>query len=102
MTKHYELYQPRFVKQLAKMKGHLAHFTVKFRRLSEENDLLKVQLLAAQSEINQFRAMKTDDPTPEPTQLPQPTEPPADELNPQRGRLLTYVRSAIGKLIRGS
>jgi hypothetical protein len=49
ITKHCELYQPRLVKQLAKMKRSAAHLTVSFRRLSEENDLLKVQFLEAKS-----------------------------------------------------
>jgi hypothetical protein len=47
MTKHFKLYQPRLVKQLAKMKRSAAHLTVSVRRLSEENDLLRRELLAA-------------------------------------------------------
>jgi len=52
MTKHYELYRPRLVKQLAKMKRSAAHLTVSVRRLSEENDLLRKELLAAKSGMN--------------------------------------------------
>ncbi|OLE96846.1 MAG: hypothetical protein AUG75_15395 [Cyanobacteria bacterium 13_1_20CM_4_61_6] len=47
ITKHYELYKPRLVKQLAKMKRSAAHLTVSVKRLSEENDLLRRELLAA-------------------------------------------------------
>jgi|SRR5215471_3704526 len=53
MTKHYDLYQTRFVKQLAKMKRSAAHLTVSVRRLSEENDLLRAELLAVKSGITQ-------------------------------------------------
>jgi glycosyltransferase involved in cell wall biosynthesis len=101
MTKHYELYQPRFVKQLAKMKRSAAHLTVSFRRLSEENDLLKVQLLAAKSELNETAGMKTSDPAPDPKQLPQPAERPADKLNSRGWRLLSYVRRTMQRR-RGS
>lgn len=47
ITKHCELYKPRLVKQLAKMKRSAAHLTVSVRQLSEENDLLRRELLAA-------------------------------------------------------
>jgi hypothetical protein len=47
ITKHYELYKPRLVKQLATMKRSAAHLTVSVRRLSEEHDLLRRELLAA-------------------------------------------------------
>jgi glycosyltransferase involved in cell wall biosynthesis len=102
MTKHYELYQPRLVKQLAKMKRSAAHLTVGFRRLSEENDLLRKELLAAKSEMNKSEGMKTGDPAPEPKQLPQPADRPAEKLN-SRGwdRLLTYLRR-IRQRHRGS
>jgi glycosyltransferase involved in cell wall biosynthesis len=92
MTKHYELYQPRFVKQLAKMKRSAAHLTVSVRRLSEENDLLKIQLLAAKSRMNESVGMKPGDPSPEPKQTPQPAARPADKLNSRGWRLLTYFR----------
>jgi glycosyltransferase involved in cell wall biosynthesis len=92
MTKHYEIYQPRLVKQLAKMKRSAAHLTVSFRRLSEENDLLRKELLAAKSGMNKSGAMITGDPAPEPKQLPQPAERPADKLDSRGCRLLTYVR----------
>jgi glycosyltransferase involved in cell wall biosynthesis len=97
MTKHYELYQPRFVKQLAKMKRSAAHLTVGFRRLSEENDLLKAQLLAAKSEVKKIEATGVDDPAPEPepTQTTPPAEGPADKSNSLGRRLLTYVRRAM-------
>jgi glycosyltransferase involved in cell wall biosynthesis len=52
MTKHYELYRPRLVKQLAKMKRSSAHLTVRVRRLSDENDLLRKELLSAKSGMN--------------------------------------------------
>lgn len=61
MTKHYELYQPRLVKQLAKMKRSAAHLTVSFRRLSEESDLLRKELLAAKSGMNKSVGMKNSD-----------------------------------------
>ena len=115
MTKHYELYQPRLVKQLAKMKRAAAHLTVSFRRLSEENDSLKKELLAAKeslearSEMNKTDGsdgMKAGDPSTEPNWRPQATgsaigklnspadnlNPPAVNLNPRRWRLLTYFR----------
>jgi glycosyltransferase involved in cell wall biosynthesis len=95
MTKHYELYQPRLVKQLAKMKRSAAHLTVSVRRLSEENDLLKVQLLEEKSGTNKSEGMKTCDPAPDQKQLPQPAEPPADELNSRGWRLLTFFRRAM-------
>jgi glycosyltransferase involved in cell wall biosynthesis len=53
ITKHYELYKPRLVKQLAKMKRSSVHLTVSVRRLTEdrqkltlENDLLRRDLAA--------------------------------------------------------
>ena len=58
ITKHYELYKPRLVKQLAKMKRSAAHLTVSFRRLSEENDLLRRELLAAKHRDEQIRGLK--------------------------------------------
>lgn len=70
MTKHYELYKPRLVKQLAKMKRSAAHLTVSVRRLSEENDLLRRELLAAQHRDEQIGDLK----------------------NSRGWRLLTYVR----------
>lgn len=70
MTKHYELYRPRLVKQLAKMKRSSAHLTVSVRRLSEENDLLRRELLAAKHKVELIEGMK----------------------NPRGWRLLTYVR----------
>jgi len=93
MNKHYELYQPRLVKQLAKMKRSAAHLTVGFRRLSEENDLLRKELLAAKSEMNKLKGMETGDPAPEPN--PQPAERPADKLNSRGWRLLTYLRRTL-------
>jgi glycosyltransferase involved in cell wall biosynthesis len=70
IIKHYELYEPRLVRQLAKMKRSSAHLTVSLRRLSEENDLLRRGLLAAKHEIE-----------------------PIDGIKNSRGwRLLTYVR----------
>ena len=92
MTKHYELYQSRLVKQLAKMKRSAAHLTVSFRRWSEENDLLRKELLAAKSGMNKSGGMKTEDPAPEPQPLPQPAERRADKLNSRGWRLLTYIR----------
>jgi glycosyltransferase involved in cell wall biosynthesis len=77
MIKHYELYSPRLVKQLAKMKRSSAHLTAMVRRLSDENDLLKRELSAAKSESKQ---------------LPQPDERPAEKLNSRGWRLLTYFR----------
>jgi glycosyltransferase involved in cell wall biosynthesis len=47
ITKHYKLYEPRLVKQLAKMKRSAAHLTVTVRRLSKENELLRRELLEA-------------------------------------------------------
>jgi glycosyltransferase involved in cell wall biosynthesis len=104
MTKHYELYQPRLVKQLAKMKRSAAHLTVSFRRLTEENDRLKLQLSAAKSEMNKSAGMKTGDPATEPTQMPQPAERVADKLNSRGRRLLTYVHriTGLGKRSRSS
>jgi glycosyltransferase involved in cell wall biosynthesis len=58
ITKHYELYKPRLVKQLAKMKRSAAHLTVSFRRLSEENDLLRRELLAAKHKDEQIGDVK--------------------------------------------
>jgi glycosyltransferase involved in cell wall biosynthesis len=92
MTKHYELYQPRLVKQLAKMKRNAAHLTVSVRRLSEESDLLRKELSAAKSEMNRFGGMKTGDPAPEPKQTSQPAVRPPDKLNSRGWQLLTYVR----------
>jgi glycosyltransferase involved in cell wall biosynthesis len=46
MTKHYEIYKPRLVKQLAKMKRSSAHLTVSVRKLMLENDLLRQDLAA--------------------------------------------------------
>ena len=70
MTKHYELYQPRLVKQLAKMKRSAAYLTVSVRRLSEENDSLRRELLAAKHRNEQIGGLK----------------------NSRGWRLLTYVR----------
>lgn len=97
MIKHNELYQPRFVKQLAKMKRCAAHLTVSVRRLSEESDLLRKELLAAKSENEHIRDMKTGNPPAEPKQIPQPAEPDADKLNSRGWRLLTYVRRTMQK-----
>ena len=58
ITKHYELYQPRLVNQLARMKRSSAHLTVKVRRLSEENDLLRRELLAAKHKDEQIGDIK--------------------------------------------
>jgi glycosyltransferase involved in cell wall biosynthesis len=70
IIKHYELYEPRLVRQLAKMKRSSAHLTVSLRRLSEENDLLRRGLLTAKHKIE-----------------------PSDGIKNSRGwRLLTYVR----------
>ncbi|MGH9763247.1 MAG: glycosyltransferase family 2 protein, partial [Blastocatellia bacterium] len=108
MTKHYELYQPRFVKQLAKMKRSAAHLTASFRRLSEENDLLKRELAATKSEMdksgrmNESGSKKPGDTPPEVTQLAQPAERPGDnsnssvgKLNSRGRRLLTYLRRTM-------
>jgi hypothetical protein len=121
IAKHYELYQPRLVKQLAKMKRSAAHLTVSVRRLSEENDSLRKELsaakelLAAKSGMNKIGSMneaggmndlgsmKTGDPAPEldgtavttqlrEKQFPQPAERPADKSNSRGWRLLTYFR----------
>jgi hypothetical protein len=54
MTKHYELYRPKLVKQLAKMKRSSAHLTVRVRRLSDENDLLRRELLAVKHRDEQI------------------------------------------------
>ena len=89
------------VAAMAKMKRSAAHLTVSFRRLSEENDLLKVELLAAKSEMTKFGEMKTGDPAPEPKQTPEPAERPADKLNSLGRRLLTYVRRTMQRR-RGS
>ena len=51
ITKHYQLYQPRLIKQLAKMKRSAAHLTVSVRSLSEENAFLRKELLAAAAEV---------------------------------------------------
>jgi glycosyltransferase involved in cell wall biosynthesis len=113
MTKHYELYQPRFVKQLAKMKRSAAHLTVSVRRLSEENDLLRKELLAAKSrmnrveginevgDMNKIGSLKTSDPAPEPKQLSRSAERPDYQLNSRGRRLLTYLRR-IMQIGRGS
>lgn len=45
IEKHYELYQPRLIKQLAEMKRNSAHLTASVRRLSDENDRLRGELL---------------------------------------------------------
>jgi glycosyltransferase involved in cell wall biosynthesis len=98
IAKHYELYQPRLVKQLAKMKRSAAHLTVSVRRLSEENDLLRKELSAAKSEMNKVEGMNkpedvnTGNPAPESKQLPQPAERSADKLNSRGWQLLTYIR----------
>jgi glycosyltransferase involved in cell wall biosynthesis len=95
MTKHYELYQPRLVKQLAKMKRSAAHLTVSFRRLTEENGLLKKELTEAKSAMREIGGMKIatgPEPPPESPTLPQPAERSADKLNPRGWRLLTYLR----------
>ena len=101
LTKHSEIYQPRLVKQLAKMKRAAAHLTVSFRRLSEENDLLKAQLLAAKSQMNEIGEMKTADPVPEPKQTQLPAERPADKSNSRGWGLLTYLRRIMQRR-RGS
>jgi glycosyltransferase involved in cell wall biosynthesis len=51
MTKHYEIYKPRLVKQLAKMKRSSAHLTVSVRKLMLENDLLRQDLAAKHSAV---------------------------------------------------
>ena len=58
ITKHHELYKPRLVKQLVRMKRSSAHLTVSVRRLSEdmqkltlENDLLRRELAAKHDAI---------------------------------------------------
>lgn len=52
MMKHYELYRPRFVKQLAKMKRSSAHLAASINRLSEENELLRKELSVANERMN--------------------------------------------------
>jgi glycosyltransferase involved in cell wall biosynthesis len=52
MIKHYELYEPRFVKQLAKMKRSSAHLVASINRLSEENEVLRKELSAANERRN--------------------------------------------------
>ena len=52
MIKHYELYEPRFVKQLAKMKRSSAHLAASINRLSEENEVLRKELSAANERRN--------------------------------------------------
>jgi glycosyltransferase involved in cell wall biosynthesis len=46
ITKHYELYKPRLVKQLVKMKRSSVHLTVSVQKLTLENDLLRRDLAA--------------------------------------------------------
>jgi hypothetical protein len=53
MTKHCELYKPRLVKQLARMKRSSAHLTVSVGLLSKENDSLRQELLAAKQHHEQ-------------------------------------------------
>ena len=98
MTKHYEIYQPRLVKQLAKMKRSAAHLTASFRRLTEENEVLKKELTeakSAMSEIGGTKSATAPEPPPESPTLPQPAERPADKLNSLGRRLLTYVRRTM-------
>ena len=52
MIKHDELYKPRVVKQLAKMKRSASHLTLSVRRLAEQNDLLRKELLKANEQMN--------------------------------------------------
>ena len=89
MTKHYELYKPRLVKQLARMKRSSAHLTVSVRRLSEdrqkqtlENDSLRIELLAAKQDAVR-RLTK---------QVAFKDEQVGGIKNSRGGRLLTYVR----------
>jgi len=79
------------------MKRSAAHLTVSFRRLSEENDLLRKELLAAKSEVNKIGEMKAGDPAHGPKQLPEPSGRPADKLNSLGWRLLTYLRGTRQK-----
>ena len=91
ITKHYELYQPRLVKQLAKMKRSCAHLTVSVRRLTEEtqkqtseNDLLWRELSDANPDAAQ-RIRK---------QLAFKDAQIGGIKNSRGWRLLTYVRRA--------
>jgi hypothetical protein len=54
MTSITSCISPDSYKRSAKMKRSAVHLTVSFRRLSEDNDLLKLQLLATKSKVNKF------------------------------------------------